>query len=663
MLSSCTPKKLKEANTPINDSIQKYLKLGGDESIDIDLRNKYNGKALSLIDLNKNDTLIRFYLASLGFNYMRTKNEMQINRIGKIHFDKSTQAKDTINLSRYFRYKAAFYKNTFNNDSSFYYYLKAEKFYRKTNDKLGLGIVYQNKGALQFENYDYLGAELSSFKAYHIYKRIGNDERVYVVLNQLGRIYNGYQEFDKAKKCFNQALTIVENSTIRKKNYHKAILLSNLANVLECEGKFIIAAEKYCKIIDEIKDLKNYPILYSNILDNLALCKMYVKDYDNTLELFTKSLKIRKEIGDPSYIVSSLCHLSKYFNVFKKREMAEKYAMEALKIAYDSKNKIDYLFALREIKEVNQKYLSLYCKEYTVINDSLQIVERKSRNNFARIQLETHEITMQKETAIKHKWIIFSVSIVLILIVVLLLIITRQRNKQREMFLRQKQQKSNEDIYHLMLTQKEKEDEARQMEKSRIARELHDNIMNKLSSTRLSLSILALNTDHETIQKCLAQINGLSLIESEIRNVSHNLNQDEFQKRNSFVRMLKDFMNEQNDIGKTHFKLEIERSINWNIISSEIKMNLFRVIQEAINNINKHAKAKSASINFILDGSNICLSIVDDGIGFDVYLVTKGIGIENIKSRVDLLKGKLSINSTPGNTSINIAIPFYSTFP
>ena len=84
-----------------------------------------------------------------------------------------------------------------------------------------------------------------------------------------------------------------------------------------------------------------------------------------------------------------------------------------------------------------------------------------------------------------------------------------------------------------MLAQKAKEDEARQTEKKRIARELHDGIMNKLSSTRLNLAILSKKTDTETIQKCLTYINQINQIETDIRNISHDLNQDVFQEEDS----------------------------------------------------------------------------------------------------------------------------------
>jgi len=656
-LSSCDSKPVKK-DLAINDSIKKYLDLAADDSLQANKRIIYNDKALSFIDISKNDTVTRFHLSSLAFNYMRTKSEASFNKIAKIHFRKSVDAKDTLNLARYFRYKAAYHKSTFLRDSSFYYYLKAEEFYKKTNDELGLGIVYQNKGTVQYENYDYLGAELSSFKAYGIYRKLNNQERIYIILNQLGRIYNAYGEYNRARKYYNMALDIVNNSNMKKGDYYRAVLMSNLAFVSETEGKKEEAIKAYEAVLRNIKGIKKYFEVYSNTIDNLVGCKLAIKDYDNILPLLLESLKIRKEIGDPYYMGASLIHLSEYYRVKQNSILAEKYAKEALQVARNSKNKVDYLFALRQMVDVNKKYMDLYCFKYTAINDSIQVVERKSRNNFARIQLETDEIKQEKEEAIKQKWIIGSLSCFITLIVILLLIITRQRNKQKELRLLQAQQKANEDIYHLMLSQKEKENEARQAEKQRIARDLHDGVMNKLSSIRLNLSVLSKSTDEATIQKCLSQVENISQVETEIRSISHGLSQEAFNKEDSFGKMLETLVSGQNQIGSTRFELEDSHSIDWNNISSEIKMNLYRILQEACQNINKFAEAEKVVVTLIIDNGNICLSITDNGKGFDPGKAQGGIGLKNIKKRVEHLRGKITITSIQGKgTFLNIGVP------
>ena len=139
------------------------------------------------------------------------------------------------------------------------------------------------------------------------------------------------------------------------------------------------------------------------------------------------------------------------------------------------------------------------------------------------------------------------------MIIILLLVITRQRGKQKQLQFMQSQQKANEEIYDLMLTQKNKEELARQGEKKRIAKDLHDGVMNKLASTRLNLTVLSQKKDDQTIKKCLDYIEGIYEIEQEIRNISHDLAHEVFDGNNSFTKLLHDFVINQNTLKKIRY--------------------------------------------------------------------------------------------------------------
>ena len=153
---SCNKKANSNLDEANNDSIAKYLKLAGNDTLAFPLRDKYNQKAFSLIDLSKNDTVVRWYLCQAAINFSITKNNSQYCKISKLHFNKSKEAKDTLNLARYYRYRAGFHKNSTKQfDSMFYYYAKAEKFYKRTNDYEGLARIYFYKGLIQLD-FDYL---------------------------------------------------------------------------------------------------------------------------------------------------------------------------------------------------------------------------------------------------------------------------------------------------------------------------------------------------------------------------------------------------------------------------------------------------------------------------------------------------------------------------
>src|SRR5690606_20748208 len=143
------------------------------------------------------------------------------------------------------------------------------------------------------------------------------------------------------------------------------------------------------------------------------------------------------------------------------------------------------LFPLRVLINIVPDKLGAI-NHYIGIRDSLQLLERTNRNNFARIKYETKELSIEKDTAIKQKWVFVVTATGSLLILLLVYIIQMQRYKTRQLQLNENQRLANEEIYKLMIDQQRKIEEGRAIEKKRIARELHDGIMNKLTSTRLN---------------------------------------------------------------------------------------------------------------------------------------------------------------------------------
>ncbi|MBO6630587.1 MAG: hypothetical protein JJ936_03335 [Psychroserpens sp.] len=99
--------------------------------------------------------------------------------------------------------------------------------------------------------------------------------------------------------------------------------------------------------------------------------------------------------------------------------------------------------------------------------------------------------------------------------------------------------------------------------------------------------------------------------------------------------------------------------INWESIPNKTKINIYRIIQESLQNIYKHANANAVKISIQLKNNVICLSINDDGDGFDINKSKKGIGIKNINSRVNEVEGTAEFNSEINKgTEVLISIPY-----
>jgi signal transduction histidine kinase len=467
--------------------------------------------------------------------------------------------------------------------------------------------------------------------------------------------------YNLAIKYHSKALSLSQSQNLKSEGIpisFEGTSLNNLGNAyreLKQYDKALYYLNKASKNKEMIlidPELKGY--LFNNIgfcLMNKNIAKTYITKYFKTAAKVFDSLQMKNEAA------ISRIYLAEYYAKMKDTTTAIKYTDKALQLAKESKSSYYYLYTLSNAGTINKQKAPQYIAEYHRLNDSLLFEERKARNQYFKIQLETDEIAQQKEKAIKQKWVQTSIIASVLLIVILLFIIYKQRSQKKEFILIQNQQKASEEIYQLMLNQQSKEEEAKQKEKKRIAIELHDNVMNKLASTRFNLFSLTKKSDSQSLKQAVQHIDSIKEVEDEIRNITHELSKETFSKNNSFTTLLTQLINEQNQIHPTLYQLELDDSINWDIISSEIKMNYYRIIQEAIHNCNKYAAAKHSTISLFYEVNQLRLTISDNGKGFQANTTNPGIGLQNMKQRMESIHGKISINSEPGKgTAINCSV-------
>ncbi|WP_170826821.1 sensor histidine kinase [Flavobacterium caeni] len=357
-------------------------------------------------------------------------------------------------------------------------------------------------------------------------------------------------------------------------------------------------------------------------------------------------------------------YLSEYYAATKDTINAIKYGNDALRLSQEFKAPNDMLLCLKHLGKIDPKNSLSYSKEYIRISDSIHQLERETRDKFAKIAYETEEITQEKELAEKQKSMWASATVAVSGFGMMLFMIARQRIRQKELLLTQSQQEAKEEIYQLMHNQQSKIDEGRQIEKERIARELHDGVMNRLASTRFNLHILNNKTDSKTIAKCIGYIDSIHDIEKEIRNISHNLNNEVFADDDSFKRILVTFFKEQKKMLSAKLHVEMDKDIKWELLKSSQKINLYRILQETLQNAHKHALADHVFVNISNYDEYILLEIHDDGVGFKTYESKKGIGLKNLQARAKDCEGVVHIASTDGGGStIIVSIPIQKTKP
>ncbi len=195
-----------------------------------------------------------------------------------------------------------------------------------------------------------------------------------------------------------------------------------------------------------------------------------------------------------------------------------------------------------------------------------------------------------------------------------------------------------------------------EMERMRIGHELHDGLAPLLVVAKTYLGFVGAKTDMERFAKQQVLDMILSAIDN-VRTVSAQL--VEYQKiETGLVRMLADFINRIR--GLRTFKISFRHCNETRLssLSPPVKMLLYRIVQEQLNNIIKHSKATRVTIKMHSCKGMVRLSVADDGIGFDPAGPVCGIGLQNIASRLKPLKGNIKIISSPGNGClVNILLP------
>ena len=198
--------------------------------------------------------------------------------------------------------------------------------------------------------------------------------------------------------------------------------------------------------------------------------------------------------------------------------------------------------------------------------------------------------------------------------------------------------------------------EAQEKERTEIGKELHDNVNQILGASNLYINTAM--TDEDMRQELLERSTELvSKAINEIRKISKSLITPGLREI-GLIDSIEDIID---DIKATKHDLQIEldlQNISEEQIEDRRKLTLFRIVQEQLNNIVKHAKATRVLIRLSIEGSNTVLTVADNGVGFDMGRHRKGVGITNIISRAELFNGKVEIVTSPGDgCALMVSIP------
>ncbi|MFG4004450.1 tetratricopeptide repeat protein [Flavobacterium aquidurense] len=660
VLLSCS-KKNKSDNDIISpeDSLPVYLKLANDFDLPLHFKQKYNQKALAIIINQKDDSINRVNLFKVANRYYNMSDWKAYLKTTKLILERAKNSKDSVNMAKAYTYLGDYYVSQSVVDSAFMSYFKAEKVYLRINDEYNLAKTFLSKASLQYNQGDYFESEIAVFKALSSLKKQKKvNDQFYESYNLLGILYNEREEYPKALEYQKKALSVLEDKSIPLEYQFKATSLNNIGFIYMSMHNYKEAIVYYKRGLAEKKLFEEKPILYAMLLDNLAYSKFKLNEPNELPDLFYKSLKIRDSLMLKSAIVSSKIHLSEYYAYNKDTFRAVQYSKQALILSRTLGKLNSTLGALKQIAVVDPKNASDYTKEYIKLNDQMLRAERKMGEKFSRIQYETNEIKDQNSNLQeKNKTLIYVFSICT-LIGLFFYVYKTQQAKNRELLFKQQQQIANEDIYNLMISQQNDIEQTRIKEKKKVAQDLHDGVLGRMFGVRISLDSLDKIDEAEAAPKRKKYLTELKHIEEDIREISHDLNREKSELINNFIAILNKLFEDQQNTYDSKLITSFDSNIKWELVSNTVKINLYRIIQEALQNCNKYANADTITVEFKSEIDHLVLSISDDGIGFNVKRIKNGIGLHNIQYRAAECKGTASLKSAKGEgTLLEIKIP------
>ena len=596
----------------------------------------------------ENDSIYSDFLYDLSIEYYYLNEIQKYSKVCKKIIQLSSKAKDTFSLAIAYSNLGDTYDFS-KNDSAYYYHQQSEKLFRFLNKKDEIAIELIKKAYILFYEGNYLESEIQISNALLYLNKDKNPETLFRCYAMLGCIFEKLEEYDDALKYHLLANRVLNDlntssSAVQAQFQNRVSVSVNLSNVYEKKGQ-------YDKSILELQTVLKFGLKdkwlqgYVTTIGNLGYSKMKTGDLKCSVKYFNEALTIAIKNDFKNKMVYQYKNLGEYYAIQKDSLRSTAYLKQSLALAEKLKMGEEIKKSLQLLSQIDPRNAAIYDARYITYTDSLAKAQRISRNKYARIEFETAVVEDENKALSKQNTAVLIGSFLTILALVLVLVYRHIKNQKKEIKFRKAQQKAEEEIFELLKENQLKLSLTKELEQNRISKELHDSVMNRLYGARMQLGILNENDSIEAKEKRLLYVDLLQEIEQEIRTISHDLRNDVLDNPFDFISLLTNFIQLQNEIGATRFSFESDDNIDWEAIDSLVKITIYRIVQESLLNVTKHANAATCKVSISLDASHLVLQIIDDGVGFSSTIQKQGIGLTNMQDRANAIKAELKINS------------------
>jgi len=564
-------------------------------------------------------------------------------------------------------------ENTLKSDSAKADFNRAISVYRSINDLHGLAEAYNEMGVM-LRIQGKLAECITYFQqAADLFEKINDFEGSSGCLVLLANNYNQLNLFDKALVMYQKSyeLRVKINSKVKAAQSLAGIGLTYRNKQLNRtdDKNFKLAIYYMLKARDAF--IKADHRLNIALIDKeIGITYLFQDQYKNALTYFLEAearfnkLDYKRELGSLyKGIGRSYMYLKEYP---KAKAYLEKGLAAAIAEKYEQHIMESYQYLYDYYKTVGNANMSLaYHEKWMDAKDSLAkrtnfdklselTAKYETEKKEQQINLLNKENTIQKlSIASRNKTISIIAGLFLLSGILAALFYNRRQLKQKA--LQQEQQLKQQDILTKAIV------DAEENERKRIASDLHDGVGQLFSAVKMNLTGLFERIKMEREEDQFLAENTMALVDEsckEVRTISHQM-MPNMLLRSGIASDLKSFIEK---IDADSLQVTLEATGFKNKLESNVETMLYRVIQETINNVIKHAKATRLDILLTRNEDGISAKIADNGIGFDTAQIGQatGIGLKNIATRIEYLKGSISYNSVlGGGTTVNIEVPVF----
>ena len=588
--------------------------------VDIDSALIAGKTAIKLAEEAQNEKFISQSLSDYGAVFLAKGNFPEALSQYRKALKMRTRNNDSLGIASIQTNMGAVFERMTAYDSSMVYYLKALPYFEKTNNERYVDYVKNNMGVV-YELMRNFPEALKIYKEVAAYREKEGDKRsIGMVYSNLGNIYQKTKDFSRAERYLQNASTLLEeagDNTAAALAYHN---LGTLYNEMDQPQK-ALAANKKAVLLGNDSNSE-----YDLAMMDLALARTYklTHDYQNSKKLYLRAIKKLSGLESPDNLRQAYLNIIPVYGNLRMPDSAEFYLQKYIEVANTA-------------------------VEDRIANETLELATRYETEKKENEILQQRAQLAEKDLEVRQKNTLIFGSFGLALVSGLIgyLLYNQQKLKNRQL------QKEGE--LKTALAKIETQNKL-QEQRLRISRDLHDNIGAQLTFIISSIDNLKYGFS-DIGEKLGNKLTGISTFTQqtiyELRDTIWAMNKENITFEDLQSRIANFIEHAQNASEKTSFSFSIDENVDESHLFTSVEgMNIYRIIQESVNNSLKYAFADDIEVHISKNGKSYHIEINDNGKGFNPNMANLGNGLGNMKKRAREIGGTLSLTSTNNGTTI-----------